>query len=108
MDLTSDAAKVLKTCVLRETDSTLDIAYKKERLLQRSRAQSEGHFRARRGILFEVDFGNCRMHLPSFDWNDSSFERSDEFSIHDSDPYIRTGIMQHSTTLMEESGFKRL
>ena len=107
MDITFEAARVLKTCVLMGDDSLLHILCRKESLLQRSLAQTEGHFRTRRGILLDVHFGDFRICFRSFDWNDSSFESSDTFSIQDSDPYMRTGSTQLSTILLEERGFKR-
>lgn len=64
----------IPSCVLRETDSPLDIVCVKESLLQRSWAATSEE------ILFEVDFGSFRMRLLSSDWNDSSFESSDVFS----------------------------
>ena len=67
-----------------------------------------GQFRSRRGIVFEVDFGSCKMCLPTSAWNDSILFKRVLLRVHDSEPYMRTGITQLSTRLLEESGLSCL
>ena len=67
----------------------------------------DGQFKVNSGILFEVNFGSFRMRFPSSAWKDSRVERSVEFNIHDSEPYMRTGRIQHSTKLRDERGLSK-
>ena len=99
-DMTSDG--VINTCVLGEVGSPLHTPLRKESLLNRSLAQTEGYFRARRGILLEAYFNSCRICLPISDWKDSSFESNEELRMQDSDPYMRTENMQDLTMFLDE------
>ena len=65
-----------------------------------------GHRRDIRTMLFTAVLGRRRMRLPTSHWKDSSFFSSVKFSIHDSAPYNRMGKTQHSTILLDDSGFK--
>ena len=101
-ECTSEAAIALN--VLRVDSWSLQILRKYEILLHKIWAHIVGQFRVRRGIVFEVDFGSCKMCLPTSAWNDSSLFKRVLLRVHDSEPYMRTGMTQLSTRLFEESG----
>ena len=74
--------------------------------MMRKLARMDGHCRAIRAVLLEVQVGSRRIRLASSAWKDSSFCRSVEFRTHVSEPKSRHGSTQCSTMLLEERGLR--
>ena len=104
-DSTSEAARERKTRAL-SVRSELTTLSRKQSLMIRILALIDGHCRAMRAVLLEVQVGSRRMRLASSAWKDSSFCKRVEFKIHVSAPNSRHGNTQSSTMLLEERGFK--
>ena len=84
----------------------MEIFRRKVNLELRMRALMDGHLRATRATLLEVDFGRWRILLAISAWNDSRDFSSVGFKIHDSAPKRRTGIL--NTTLDNAFGGERI
>ena len=75
---------------------------RKHSLMIRILALIDGHCRAMRAVLLEVQVGRRRMRLASSAWKDYSFCNRVEFNIHVLAPNSRHANIQCSTMLLEE------
>ena len=79
---------------------------RKQSLMIRILALIDGHCRAMRAVLLEVQVSRRRMCVASSAWKDSSFSNRLEFNIHVLAPNDRHGNTQCSTMLLEERGLR--
>ena len=68
MDITSEAARELKTWDLRESLWSYKHLIKNDSLLHRILAPIEGQFNTSRGMELDVCFGSFRIRFPNSDW----------------------------------------
>ena len=92
-DSTSEVVRERKTRAL-SVRSEMTTLNRKQSLMIRILALIDGHCRAMRAVLLEVQVGRRRMRLASSAWKDSSFYNRVEFNIHVSAPNNRHGNTQ--------------
>ena len=78
---------------------------KKARFEQNTCAHIEGQCKTILHPWLDDEWCRRRILLPSSAWKDSSLLSNVEFSIQDSEPYIRIGMIQHSMILLADKGF---
>ena len=105
MEVKSDAAMDL---VLSEVDSPLYTHDRNDSLLQRSLAHMVGQFSTSRSVRLKENFGSFRTRRPSSAWKELSASNREWLSTQFSDPDNRTGMMQLSIILREDSGLSKL
>ena len=103
MDSTSEAARDLKTRQLRESLPWVTFS-RKENFEHSTQARMDGQCSAILHPRFDGEDWRRRILLPNSAWKDSSLLSSVELSIHDSEPYIRIGMIQHSMILFADRG----
>ena len=104
-DSTSEVARERKTRALR-VRSELTTLNRKQSLMIGILALIDGHCRAMRAVLLEVQVSSQRVRLASSVWKDSSFCKRVEFKIRVSAPNSRHGNTQCLTMLLEKRGLR--
>ena len=81
-----------------------DFVKERELTAHNTIAHLNGQFKTRSEML-KLGSNSFRTCLPSSAWKDSKVDKRALFSIHDSEPYMSAGRMQHSLMLNDKRGF---